>query len=45
VSETIDRINEALRDKEIDQRVKQKLNYAKEELAGETGEYEEERNS
>lgn len=41
VSETIDRINEALKGKDIDQRVKQKLNYAKKNWPGKLKEYEE----
>jgi transposase len=41
VSETIDRINEALAGKEIDPKVKQKLNYAKKNWPGKLAEYEE----
>lgn len=41
VSETIDRINETLKDKEIDPKVKQKLNYAKKNWPVKLKEYEE----
>ena len=41
VSEAINAINEALKDKEIDPKVKQKLNYAKKNWPGKLKEYEE----
>jgi transposase len=41
VSETIRAINEALKDKEIEPKVKQKLNYAKKNWPGKLKEYEE----
>jgi len=41
VSEAISAINEALKDKEIDPKVKQKLNYAKKNWPGKLKEYEE----
>ena len=41
VSEAISAINEALKDKEIDPKVKQKLNYAKKNWPGKLREYEE----
>jgi len=41
VSETIDRINEALAGKEIDPKVRQKLNYARKNWPGKLKEYEE----
>jgi transposase len=40
VKRTIDEINEALREKEIDPKVKQKLNYAKKNWPGKLEEYE-----
>jgi len=40
VSEAISAINEALREKEIDPKVKQKLNYAKKNWPGKLTEYE-----
>jgi transposase len=40
VSQTIDRINEALKDKPIDKKKKQKLNYAKKNWPGKLAEYE-----